>query len=80
MSSDIKEYTESILEKETLWFGKYKNKPLVDIPKSYIDWLRTTEMWDKLGKTLKKAIGKVHPSDKTIKASLTLFKKLNENN
>jgi uncharacterized protein (DUF3820 family) len=77
--SDIKEYTESILEKQRLFFGKYKNVPLEDIPKSYFDWLRTTEMWNKLGKTLKKAIGKTHPSEKTIKDSITLYKKLNEN-
>lgn len=76
MSKDIKEYTKSILNKETLWFGKYKNKPLNEIPKNYIDWLRTTEMWNKLGKTLKKAIGKTHPSEKTIKASITLYNNL----
>lgn len=76
MSDDIREYTESILEKQTLWFGKYKNKPLEEVPKNYIDWLRTTEMWNKLGKILKKAIGQIHPSEKSIKASLTLNNRL----
>lgn len=79
MSSDIRDYTESMLKSQTLYFGKYKGVPLENIPKSYIDWLRTTEMWGKLGKTLKKAIGRVCPSDKTRKTALKTYNKTKEN-
>lgn len=56
--SDLSEYKEYYNNETSLWFGKYKDVPLKDVPENYLKWLQTSEMWSKLSKSLKRAVGK----------------------
>lgn len=56
--SDIGEAMEAYYEKVSLWFGKYKNVPLREVPSDYLRWIKTLPEYKKYSKSLKKAINK----------------------
>ena len=58
MENDFQDYREHYQDTASLWFGKYKNIPIKDVPKSYLIWVKNSEMWNKLSKSLKRVINK----------------------
>ena len=54
--SDIGEAMQDYKVNATLWFGLHKGKPLKDVPKEYLKWVKTTQQYQKMSKSLKRAI------------------------
>ena len=61
MGNDFQDIKEFYSENASLWFGKYKNIPIKDVPQNYLYWVKNSEMWNKLSKSLKKVIGQYAP-------------------
>lgn len=58
MGNDFQDYKEHYQDTASLWFGKYKDIPIKDVPKNYLIWVKNSEIWNKLSKNLKKVINK----------------------
>ena len=40
MGNDFQDYKEHYQDTASLWFGKYKDIPIKDVPKNYLIWVK----------------------------------------
>ena len=69
---DFKEYKQSMIKDATVWFGKYKNKRILECyDPEYWAWVWNTEdLYSKMGKYQKKAVRIASQDDTTMRKKI----------